>query len=273
VFHGPGNYGLHRPITISRLVDSRIRCSIVVLSQDFSTSHPDHRQTGILNVQAVRSESLLNYPAWNRCLSTLGVFLLTHSSQPEHISPNRPIILDESYASPETAALHEEGYEGLVARADSPKGILSMSSYGKPQPPQLQGTQFEAGSLILQLANLSTGYERAYPENPYSFAGPIYGSQPSVSSTISAPVYQNATQLTMAYPPNQTRPGYDDQAGPYLNVGSTPVPEITSWTPSRGTRDTKFQVYFTTLYPLMTANSPIFFLMFGQRKCQPPRSR
>jgi len=155
-----------------------------------------------------------------------------------------------------------------VARADSPKGILSMSSYGKPQPPQLQGTQFEAGSLIFQRANLSTGYERAYPENSYSFAGPIYGSQPSVSSATSAPVYQNATQLTMAYPPNQTRPGYDDQAGPYLNVGSTPVPEITSWTPSRGTRDTKFQVYFTTLYPLMTANSPIFFLMFGQRKCQ-----
>lgn len=155
-----------------------------------------------------------------------------------------------------------------MARADSPKGILSMSSYGKPQPPQLQGTQFEAGSLILQRTNLSTGYERVYPENSYSFAGPIYGSQPSVSSTTSAPIYQNAPQLTMAYPPNQTRPGYDDQAGPYLNVGSTPVPEITSWTPSRGTRDTKFQVYFTTLYPLMTANSPIFFLMFGQRKCQ-----
>jgi hypothetical protein len=72
----------------------------------------------------------------------------------------------------------------------------------------------------------------------------------------------------MAYPPNQTRPGYDDQAGPYLNVGSTPVPDVTSWAPSRGTRDTKFQVYFTTLYELMTANAPIFFLMFGQRKCQ-----
>ncbi|KAH8771443.1 hypothetical protein BGZ57DRAFT_432187 [Hyaloscypha finlandica] len=49
------------------------------------------------------------------------------------IVPNRPIILDESYPSPDTAALHEEGYEGaLVARADSSERILSMSSYGKP---------------------------------------------------------------------------------------------------------------------------------------------
>ncbi|KAN0096057.1 hypothetical protein V8E51_014862 [Hyaloscypha variabilis] len=124
-----------------------------------------------------------------------------------------------------------------------------MSTYGKPQPPQLPG------------------YERAYPDS-YQFAGPIYSSQPSISPSISTPAYQNAPQLTMAYSSNQPRPGYDDQAGPYLNVGSTPVPDITSWTPSRGSRDTKFQVYFTTLYPLMTANSPIFYLMFGQRKCQ-----
>jgi hypothetical protein len=115
----------------------------------------------------------------------------------------------------------------------------------------------------------SAGYERSYPEGSFPYASQIYGSQPSVSTSTPAPVYHNASQLSqMAYPPNQTRPGYDDQAGPYLNVGSTPVPDITSCTPARGTRDTKFQVYFTTLYELMTANAPIFFLMFGQRKCQ-----
>jgi hypothetical protein len=72
----------------------------------------------------------------------------------------------------------------------------------------------------------------------------------------------------MAYPLNQAHPGYDDQSGPYLNAGSIPVVDITSWTPSCGTQDTKFQVYLTTVYPLMKANSPIVFLMFGQRKCQ-----
>jgi hypothetical protein len=71
-------------------------------------------------------------------------------SQPEHFSRSRPIILDESYASPETAALHEEGYEegALVARADSPRDHLSMSTYGKPQPPQIQGKKREARGLF-----------------------------------------------------------------------------------------------------------------------------
>ncbi|RQM05182.1 hypothetical protein DH86_00003181 [Scytalidium sp. 3C] len=55
---------------------------------------------------------------------------------PEHFSGGGPIILDESYASPESAALHEVGYEGaLVAQADSPRDLIPMSAYGKPQPP------------------------------------------------------------------------------------------------------------------------------------------
>ncbi len=64
--------------------------------------------------------------------------MLTGPWQPEHIPSGRPIILDESYESPETAALHEAGYEGaLVARADSPRDYFPMSAYGKTQPPPL----------------------------------------------------------------------------------------------------------------------------------------
>jgi hypothetical protein len=60
--------------------------------------------------------------------------------QPEHLPSNRPIILDETYESPETAALHEEGYEGaLVARSGSPSSLISMSAYGKQPLPQLHG--------------------------------------------------------------------------------------------------------------------------------------
>jgi hypothetical protein len=71
----------------------------------------------------------------------------------------------------------------------------------------------------------------------------------------------------MAYASSQAR-SYDEQAGPYLNVGSTPVPEITSYNPTRGTRDTKIFVYITSLYELMTTSTPTFFLMFGNRKVQ-----
>lgn len=110
------------------------------------------------------------------------------------------------------------------------------------------------------------GYERQYPEGSFPYGTSNYVSQPIPSA--SAPPAYHAPQLSpMAYPPNQ-RPGYDDQAGPYLNVGSTPIPEITDWTPMRGSRDTKVHVYFTTLYELMTASRPIFFLKFGNRKCQ-----
>lgn len=52
-----------------------------------------------------------------------------------------PVILDETYDSPETAVLrYEGGYEGgLLARADSPVGLASMAAYGKTQPPQMHG--------------------------------------------------------------------------------------------------------------------------------------
>ncbi len=71
----------------------------------------------------------------------------------------------------------------------------------------------------------------------------------------------------MAYPPNQARGSYEEQTGPYLNVGSTPIPDVTSYNPTRGTRESKFYVYITSLYELMTSSTPLFFLTFGQRRC------
>lgn len=70
----------------------------------------------------------------------------------------------------------------------------------------------------------------------------------------------------MAYNSNQVRTPYDEQAGPYLNVGSTPIPEVTSFQPTSGKWNSKVYVYITSLYELLTSNTPVFFLMFGQRK-------
>ncbi|TVY85433.1 hypothetical protein LSUE1_G000471 [Lachnellula suecica] len=172
--------------------------------------------------------------------------------QPEHILSHRPIILDESYASPETAAFHEEGYEGaLVARVDSPKDLLSMSAYGKPANPQSLG--------------YNTG--RTFSEGSFSYASPAYDSQSVPSSN--SPGFQNASQLTpMPYSSGHAQTPYDDQSGPYLHVGSTPIPEVKSFSPHVGSHDTKVYVQITALYELMTSNTPIFFLMFGQRKVE-----
>ncbi|TVY47420.1 hypothetical protein LOCC1_G004411 [Lachnellula occidentalis] len=181
---------------------------------------------------------------------------LSASSIPEPLSSHRPIILDESYASPETAAFHEEGYEGaLVARVDSPKDLLSMSAYGKP--------------AHLQPHGYNTG--RTYTEGPFPYASPAYEAQSLSLPASTAPGFQSTTQLTpMAYPTNPAHAHlpYDDQSGPYLNVGSTPVPEVKSFSPHSGTEDTKIYVSITSLYELMTSSTPEFFLMFGHRKCQ-----
>jgi hypothetical protein len=116
---------------------------------------------------------------------------------------------------------------------------------------------------------MQIGYDtgRTYPESSFSFVAPTYGSQPPVPSPTTAPVFQNAAQMThMAYGSNQNRPAYDEQSGPFLNVGSTPTPDVTSYSPMRGPGGTKLFVYITSLYELMTTNEPVFFLAFGHRK-------
>lgn len=50
-----------------------------LFSPNPSLSSTNHCHTRILNVQLVRSKFSLNCPAWNRCLSTADVFLLTLS--------------------------------------------------------------------------------------------------------------------------------------------------------------------------------------------------
>lgn len=70
----------------------------------------------------------------------------------------------------------------------------------------------------------------------------------------------------MSYATNQPR-AYDDQSAPYLNIGSTPIPHVTSYTPSRAGKGSKLSIYISSLYELMTASLPTFFVMFGSGKC------
>ena len=70
------------------------------------------------------------------------------------------------------------------------------------------------------------------------------------------------------YASNEPRTAYDDHAGPYLNVGSAPVPEVTSFEPSRGAGGARISIYITALYELVTAHPPVFCVMFGQTRCR-----
>jgi len=116
-----------------------------------------------------------------------------------------------------------------------------------------------------------TGFDngRTYADTQFAFNTSVYGNQASASvSSNASPVYQNSAQITqMAYNSNQARTPYDDQSGPYLHVGSTPIPEVTSYAPSRGSRGDRFSVFIASLYELQTASSPSFYLTFGNSRC------
>lgn len=115
---------------------------------------------------------------------------------------------------------------------------------------------------------------RSYSENSFPYApAPSYGSQPGPSPS-STPGFPSHTQLTpMAYPSPHGRATFEDQSAPYLNVGSTPNLQVTSYSPTRGSGNTKIYVYITSLYELLTNSTPVFFLTFGQHKCQASISR
>jgi hypothetical protein len=116
---------------------------------------------------------------------------------------------------------------------------------------------------------MSLGFEstRPFPDPTFTYAAPPFAPQAQLPPTSAS--YQNAGQMThMAYASNPSRPSYDDQSGPYLNVGSTPTPQVMSYSPNRGTKGTKVHVTISSLYELMTTSLPAFFLMFGSRKCE-----
>jgi hypothetical protein len=109
---------------------------------------------------------------------------------------------------------------------------------------------------------------RSYPEGSYPYAAASYGPQPG-SSSATAPGYApNQQQNPMGYSVPQSRTPYDQQSGPYLNVGSTPIPEVTRWHPQSGPATTRLFVTISSMYELMTSSTPIFYLGFGNRKCQ-----
>ena len=108
---------------------------------------------------------------------------------------------------------------------------------------------------------------RTYPEGSFPFVATTYGSQPTAPAITPAPVFQNTPQMTqMLYASHTNRSPYDEQSGPFLNVGSTPIPEVASYEPTKGPGGTKLLVRITSLYELMTTNEPAFHIELGHWK-------
>ncbi|CAJ2512555.1 Uu.00g055700.m01.CDS01 [Anthostomella pinea] len=154
-----------------------------------------------------------------------------------HYHPQRPIIVDaDALESPETVTLRYE--EEAAARAnggdlrgDSPPGLLSMSAYPKPQPPQMHA--FESS--------------RSYPDSQYQYSAQQFAAQQSENA---------AAQL------NQMAFAANNSASQYM---TSVVPTLLSYQPTSGVFGTKILIKISAPYDLIAVTSH-FFLAFGAHK-------
>ncbi|KAF3065912.1 putative transcriptional regulator medusa protein [Daldinia childiae] len=151
--------------------------------------------------------------------------------------PQRPIIVDtDALESPETVILRYE--EEAAARAnggdlrgDSPPGLLSMSTYSKPQPPQMHA--FDSS--------------RSYQDPHYQYSAQQFATQQPENA---------AAQL------NQMAFAANGSAGQYM----TPiVATLISYQPTAGIFGTKVLIKISAPYDLIAITSH-FYLAFGSHK-------
>ncbi|KAI0134811.1 hypothetical protein F4814DRAFT_621 [Daldinia grandis] len=151
--------------------------------------------------------------------------------------PQRPIIVDtDALESPETVILRYE--EEAAARAnggdlrgDSPPGLLSMSTYSKPQPPQMHA--FDSS--------------RSYQDPHYQYSAQQFAAQQPENA---------AAQL------NQMAFAANSSAGQYM----TPiVATLISYQPTAGIFGTKVLIKISAPYDLIAITSH-FYLAFGSHK-------
>jgi hypothetical protein len=149
----------------------------------------------------------------------------------------RPIIIDaDAIESPETVTLRYE--EEAAARAnggdlrgDSPPGLLSMSTYSKAQPPQMQG--FDSA--------------RPYQDPQYQYSTQAFNAQQTENA---------AAQL------NQMAFAAGNAASQYMGPV---VPTLLSFQPTSGMYGTKVLIKITAPYDLISVTSQVFFA-FGSHK-------
>ncbi|OTB10716.1 hypothetical protein K445DRAFT_239192 [Daldinia sp. EC12] len=153
--------------------------------------------------------------------------------------PQRPIIVEpDALDSPETVILRYE--EEAAARAnggdlrgDSPPGLLSMSTYSKPQPPQMHAVAFDS--------------PRSYQDPHYQYSTQSFATQQPENA---------AAQI------NQMAFAANGSASQYM----TPVvPTLISYQPAAGVFGTKVLIKISTPYDLISITSH-FYLAFGTHK-------
>ncbi|KAH0555771.1 hypothetical protein GP486_006284 [Trichoglossum hirsutum] len=113
----------------------------------------------------------------------------------------------------------------------------------------------------------NAGFDTTLPteESTYAYAPPSFAPQSQVPTAEASPHVPNP----QAHPfiggsPYQGRPPYDGQESTYIDMRPRPMPEVKSFSPSKGSEGTKICVGISAIYELAAVSFP---LMFGSRRC------
>ncbi|KAI9841983.1 MAG: hypothetical protein M1837_007549 [Sclerophora amabilis] len=173
--------------------------------------------------------------------------------------PESPLILDESYTSSETAALHYGvAYDGgIVLGDDFRAALLSMPDNGKSSFNYPSDYSISRSTHPQAQAQAAT-----YAVSPYALQNPF--------ATLENPQEQHGHSLPdIAGPPYHAPTSYDHQehglAGP--SAYSTPLLVVDRFGPSEGFQGTKIHVYLHSPYDIMSAPGTTVYLCFGSRGC------
>ncbi|KAI9807439.1 MAG: hypothetical protein M1833_000184 [Piccolia ochrophora] len=162
-----------------------------------------------------------------------------------------PLILDESYDSHETAAIHYGANYDEDLFAEAGLARLSMSGDGKQYQHALQGF-------------MTT---RPYTEPTYGFAQPGFPPQPLFTAVGESQNQNSEDQPTSAQTPYSARATYSPQQRSLIDARGQPLPGIQSCTPVEGSSGTKVFVQIYSTYDLMLRASLSLTLVFGSNPC------
>ncbi|KZF23384.1 hypothetical protein L228DRAFT_267390 [Xylona heveae TC161] len=164
--------------------------------------------------------------------------------------PGIPLILDEHSELAETLHYQGQEEEGLLARGDFPAALLSMSNYEKSAPHLYE---YNAPRALQEHVYAST-----QPPFPSQYAGPQaglpHGSNPGPLSLVTTSQYHAPA-------------AYGEPSQSLLDLSARPLPEVTSYSPSKGSAGAKIYVYIRTVYDITSESHLSLSLMFGSKQC------
>ncbi|CAD6594098.1 MAG: hypothetical protein ASARMPRED_008521 [Alectoria sarmentosa] len=175
-----------------------------------------------------------------------------------------PIIVGDHYELAETVALQYTGEDqgDLVAKAEDPAALLPMSGYEKPQHAKIN--QHVARRPSQAYYSLSEYNARRPSQDPMYLQDTLPGAaDPQLQQHSAAYDRQNDHMSYGASSFYQPRASFEAIPSAYSDFEPHKTPEVSSYTPDRGTKGAVVYISLTSTRDLLSPSPPIASLMFA----------